>query len=187
MAESPASPPAPITAFAPFGALLLVVAAGIAAASGNASFPWWALAGASALLAVCSVGVVAAHGEPAPVRLAMAGWAAAFGFATIGVALAATALTDGSESTNPLAALPVLLGGTGIVTVPIASGMLAVATRRAGRLATWGPSALWVATPTVPLAAVAAARSSTLIARILDLVLAGAWVAVGLAERADGQ
>ncbi len=186
-----------IAGLAPFGALVLAIVGGAALGAGDQRvglFPW-TIAAAAALLTVCCLGIVRLHEPDVPARVLMGGGGSAFGFAAVAAAFAAFGLGDviglDDVTGGPVAALPVLLAGTGIVTLPIANGMLAAATRRAGVLDPRGVWALWAVTPVIPLTLLAVAVVDGPLADSvpgIGIGLAGVgWVAVGLALRASDQ
>jgi hypothetical protein len=186
-----------IAGLAPFGALVLAIVGGAALSAGDQRaglFPW-TIAVAAALLALCCLGIVRLHEPDVPARVLMGGGGSAFGFAAVAAAFVAFGLGDvtglADSASGPVAALPMLLAGTGIVTIPIANGMLAAATRRAGVLDRRGVWALWAVTPVIPLTLIASAVADGPGADSvpgIGIGLAGVgWVVVGLALRATDQ
>lgn len=174
-----------LAGLAPVGALAVMVVGVVAG-----GFGVWAIAAGALLLALCCLGVVAVHEAPTP-RLLLGGWASAFSFAVIAVAQVAVGLVDRAEvevdASDPVAMLPGMLVATGVVTLPIANGMLAWASGRAHRLPTWGSAALWAVTPLLPATLLVAARAGgAVIPAGVALLLMG-WVVVGLAVRAADQ
>jgi hypothetical protein len=177
-----------VAGLAPFGALLFVVVGGAALGGGSERPVPWLIGAAAGLLAICCLGIVAAH-EPPPPRIALGGWASAFGFGALALAQVLLGLDepeDLADAGGPIAELPVLLLGTAIVTVPIANALLAFATRRAGRLPTWGVGALWVVTPLLPVVLLGGTSLGGFLPVALGTLALG-WVAVGLALRTVGQ
>lgn len=177
-----------VAGMAPFGALVLMVVATAALGAGAEELVPWLVAAASGLLAVCCLGIVAAHVPPPP-RLALGGWVSAFGFGALAgaqVLLAVGEPIDLDDPSGPMAQLAPLLLGTAIVTLPIATGVLALSTGRAGRMPGWGVAALWTVTPLPPLLLLGGASLGPLLPVALVLLMVG-WVVVGLALRAIAQ